>query len=99
MTTWLMPLVAHSLLEFVLGLLIIALTTVASDNGRGKSSVALMSMAVLIVTLFLWPLAFFQENLLGFFLIVILVLILLNQIKSVKNAFALTMILLFMLTP
>ncbi len=98
-TTWLMPLVAHSLLEFVLGLLIIALTTVASDNGRGKSSVALMSMAVLIVTLFLWPLAFFQENLLGFFLIVILVLILLNQIKSVKNAFALTMILLFMLTP
>ncbi len=98
-TTWLIPLVTHSLLEFVLGLLIIALTTVASDNGRGKSSVALMSMAILIVALFLWPLAFFQENLLGVFLIVTLVLILLNQIKSVKNAFALTMILIFMLTP
>ncbi len=97
-TTWLMPLVANSILEFVLGLLIIALTVVASGKGHGKSSVALISMAVLIVSLFLWPLAFIKDSLFGVFLIIALVLILFNQLNGVKNAFALTMILLFMLT-
>lgn len=97
--TWIVPLISTSILEYVLGLTIIALTVVPCLGQQKKEStwVSLAAMAILIVSLFMWPLAFKENSGVGLGLIIVLTMILFNRLNATKNAFALTLILILML--
>ncbi|MCB9757102.1 MAG: fused MFS/spermidine synthase [Candidatus Omnitrophica bacterium] len=99
--TWIVPLVSTSILEYVLGLTIVALAVIPCFGQQKKESswLSLGAMAVLIVSLFMWPLAFKENSWLGLGLIIILTMILFNRLNATKNAFALMMILTLLLTP
>ncbi len=98
-TTWLVPFVCASVLEFVLGLSLIGFVLVPRKLDSQTSGFALTAMAILVISLFLWPLAFVRNTAVGIILIFTLVMILFNRLNSVQNAFALTMVLILMLMP
>ncbi len=99
MTTWLMPLVSQSVLEYVLGLTVIALAVKPTSGKNGGHLQTLMAMTVLIMALFLWPLGFAEKSFVGMVLLLALGGMVFNRLENAKNALASTMILLLLLTP
>ena len=69
MTTWVIPLVSHSIVEYLAGLVVIATTLILDGKENHFSRRHVLWTIALIIAVVTWPVLFPQYNLWGLLMI------------------------------